>query len=145
MPRRVKVQGDLFHGSVPVGAVYVGRAAPGLRQSPFRNQHRVGKPCRECGGEVHTLREALDLFEEDFLGDETLLTRARAELAGWDLACWCRLPEPGEPDLCHAALMLGPVNEPRPRAVYPPGPKPYGWPVPCHVPAADVTVQGGLL
>jgi uncharacterized protein DUF4326 len=30
----------------------------------------------------------------------------RAELAGRDLACWCRLPAPGEPDLCHAAVLL---------------------------------------
>lgn len=107
-PQRVKVQGDLFHGVVPAGAVYVGRAAPGLRQSPYRNRHRVGKPCRECLGEVHTLPEALALFERDFLADEALLARASAELAGWDLACWCRVPMPGEPDLCHAALLCKP-------------------------------------
>ncbi|GAA2048442.1 hypothetical protein GCM10009800_40770 [Nocardiopsis rhodophaea] len=30
----------------------------------------------------------------------------RAELAGHDLACWCPLPQKGEPDLCHAAILL---------------------------------------
>lgn len=48
MPRRVKVEGDLFHPKVPEGAVYVGRSAPGLKRSPFYNSHRVGKPCSEC-------------------------------------------------------------------------------------------------
>lgn len=30
----------------------------------------------------------------------------RRELAGKDLACWCPLPPPGEPDICHAAVLL---------------------------------------
>ena len=41
MTRRVKVTGDLFHGQVPDGAVYVGRAAPGLRKSPYANPFPV--------------------------------------------------------------------------------------------------------
>lgn len=34
----------------------------------------------------------------------------RRELAGRDLACWCALPAPGEPDLCHAAVLLDLAN-----------------------------------
>jgi len=30
----------------------------------------------------------------------------RAELAGKDLACWCPPPVEGEPDWCHAAVLL---------------------------------------
>lgn len=30
----------------------------------------------------------------------------RRELGGRDLACWCPLPEPGQPDICHAAVLL---------------------------------------
>jgi hypothetical protein len=30
----------------------------------------------------------------------------RRELAGKSLACWCPLPAPGEPDHCHAAVLL---------------------------------------
>lgn len=37
MPKRVKVIGDLFHGKVPAGAIYIGRAQPGLKQSPYAN------------------------------------------------------------------------------------------------------------
>jgi hypothetical protein len=28
------------------------------------------------------------------------------ELRGKNLACWCPLPAPGKPDLCHAAVLL---------------------------------------
>lgn len=33
-------------------------------------------------------------------------------LAGKDLACWCPLPDPGEPDLCHGAVLLELANKP---------------------------------
>lgn len=31
-------------------------------------------------------------------------------LAGWNLACWCLLPELGYPDRCHAAVLLELAN-----------------------------------
>jgi hypothetical protein len=143
------VQGDLFHGTVPVDAVYVGRAAPGLKQSKYRNRHRVGKPCRECAGDVHTLFEALALYERDLYGDAVLLEWARTELGGWDLACWCQLPAPGEPDLCHAAITLHAANPSRrvPRVPVPRGigPKPYEWPAICDAPVTNLPVRGGVL
>lgn len=36
----------------------------------------------------------------------------RGLLHGRDLMCWCPLPEPGEPDHCHAAVLLALVNQP---------------------------------
>ena len=39
------------------------------------------------------------------------LAEIRAELAGKNLACWCPLPEPGQPDWCHAAVLLRVANE----------------------------------
>ena len=143
----MKVQGDLFHGVVPAGAVYVGRAAPGLKQSRYRNRHRVGKPCRACSdGPTHSLLEALALYERDLYGNRRLLAAARAELAGRDLACWCGIPEPGEPDLCHAAINLRAVNEaPRPQPAYSPGPKPYAWPRSGFAPLTDIHPIGEVL
>jgi hypothetical protein len=52
MTRRVKVTGDLFHGQVPDGAVYVGRQAPRTLQIPVRQPisgenlraHRIPTP-----------------------------------------------------------------------------------------------------
>lgn len=52
-PRRVKVTGDLFHGRIPDGAVYVGRGAPGLKASPYRNPYTVKR---------HGLDESRRLF-----------------------------------------------------------------------------------
>lgn len=34
----------------------------------------------------------------------------RAELHGRDLMCWCPLPEPGQPDHCHGAVLLALAN-----------------------------------
>lgn len=142
----MKVQGDLFHGVVPAGAVYVGRAAPGLKQSQYRNAHRVGKPCRACeGGPVHTLLEALALYERDLYSATDLFADARTELTGRDLACWCRTPEPGEPDLCHAAVLLVAVNVSGASRAYPPGPKPYAWPRSSFAPLTDIHPIGEVL
>ena len=38
------------------------------------------------------------------------LERARSELRGRDLACWCPLPALGEDDECHAAILLRIAN-----------------------------------
>lgn len=88
---RVRVQGDLWHGRVPEGAVYVGRAAPGLKASPYCNPFKV----KEHGA------EALQLYAQHLAARPELLDAARRDLAGLDLACWCRLDEP-----CHADVLL---------------------------------------
>lgn len=36
----------------------------------------------------------------------------RALLYGRDLTCWCPLPAEGEPDHCHAAVLLAIANDP---------------------------------
>lgn len=36
----------------------------------------------------------------------------RGLLHGRDLMCWCPLPEPGEPDHCHATVLLELANPP---------------------------------
>jgi hypothetical protein len=40
----------------------------------------------------------------------TEVISALSSLRGKNLACWCPLPEPGEPDTCHAALLLELAN-----------------------------------
>jgi Domain of unknown function (DUF4326) len=96
-PRRVRVAGDLFHGAVPGGAVYVGRAAPGLQRSIFANPY----PARD-GGRIAAVRR----YRGYLASRPELAAAARRDLAGRDLACWCPLPAPGEPDDCHAAVLL---------------------------------------
>ena len=34
----------------------------------------------------------------------------RRELRGKNLACWCPLPKPGKPDICHADVLLEIAN-----------------------------------
>jgi hypothetical protein len=94
------VSGDLFHGQVPDGAVYVGRAAPGLPASRWSNRHRIGT-CRVCGGERHDRAAAVAAYARDLADRPDLVAAARRELAGADLACWCRAGE-----ACHADVLL---------------------------------------
>jgi hypothetical protein len=78
--RRVKVQGDLFHGRVPEGAVYIGRAAPGLRASPYANPYPV---------RIHGLEESLRLYRGHLAAHPELVAAAAVDLAGRAYACWC--------------------------------------------------------
>ncbi|TMR99082.1 DUF4326 domain-containing protein [Nonomuraea basaltis] len=105
MPRRVKIEGDRYHGRVPEGAVYVGRAAPGLKASPYSSPHSVGqRGCRACGGRVHERSEVIELYRVHLREHPELVEQGRRELAGRDLACWCP-PEQG----CHADVLLAVV------------------------------------
>jgi hypothetical protein len=90
--RRVKVEGDLYHGRIPNGAVYVGWAAPGLPASPYRTPYPV---------QVHGRQAALHLFRRHLAEHPELVEAARRELTGRDLACWCRPDDP-----CHAEVWL---------------------------------------
>lgn len=99
-PRRVRMIGDLYHGRVPEGAVYVGRPAPGLTGSPFANRHRAGT-CRACG-QRHDRPGAVAAYARDLAARPALIAAARRDLAGADLACWCRL----DTGPCHAEVLL---------------------------------------
>jgi hypothetical protein len=76
MPRRVKVDGDLFHGQVPDGAVYVGRQAPGLRKSPYANPF----PVKTYGLAESLLRYRLHIEGFDMATLERDLTGKRPRL-----------------------------------------------------------------
>lgn len=115
-PQRVKVLGDLYHGRIPDGAVYIGRGAPGLRQSRYANPFKAGKPVTDpvfTGASVHGMpltrsgvvedrAHAIDLFGFWVLA-KVPFTRAEVmrDLAGRDLACWCPTSMP-----CHGDLLL---------------------------------------
>jgi hypothetical protein len=94
--RRVKVTGDLFHGRVPDGAVYVGRAAPGLPASPYANPFPV---------RAHGLPEALRRYREYLAARPGLVAAAASDLAGRDYACWCPLDRACHGDVLAAAVM----------------------------------------
>jgi Domain of unknown function (DUF4326) len=43
----------------------------------------------------------------------SMILEALSTLEGKNLAYWCPLPEPGEPDICHAAVLLDIVQAKR--------------------------------
>lgn len=82
----------------PAGAVVVSR--PTKWGNPY-----VPRPGQDLAGVVARFKNALvrgDLGVT--IGD------VRAELRGKDLLCWCQLPAPGAPDVCHAAVLIEIAN-----------------------------------
>ncbi len=104
----------------PLGAVIVSRP------SRFGNPFTIAGAL-EWGG-ADTTEQARELCTTAFrswllgnrdwwMGPEADATRDRITsglylLHGRDLACWCPLPEPGQPDHCHGAVLLKLANTP---------------------------------
>lgn len=99
------------------------------RTSKWGNPFKVGEKIRDDSplwpyiaatvpGGVHglvaltpmTSEQATDLYSSWVIEQPHLMLRLD-ELAGKDLACWCAIPKPGEPDHCHAAYLLELVRE----------------------------------
>jgi hypothetical protein len=57
-----------------------------------------------------TPEQVVELYRRWLAKHPEVTTAARTELAGRDLMCWCPTPEPGEPDHCHAAILLHLAN-----------------------------------
>lgn len=85
----------------PAGAVVVSR--PSKWGNPWRVGGAHGRHRGDC---VKYFRA----WVEDTEPGRLLAEAARRELRGKDLACWCPLPKPGEPDQCHAAVLLEIAN-----------------------------------
>jgi hypothetical protein len=94
MPRLLNRRRD----GMPEGAVYIGRPS------------RWGNPFTHVSGEtlaryrVATREEAVDAYERWLLAQPELVERARQELRGKDLACWCT------PLRCHGEVLLRIAN-----------------------------------
>lgn len=58
------------------------------------------------GAVVPDAAEAVRLFTKYGLPNKSSL----AQLRGKNLACWCPLPKDGEPDICHASILLEIAN-----------------------------------
>lgn len=112
----------------PEGAIYVGR--PTLYGNPFQVA-RVGKlwivfvdaapgvtgrNVAELDDEQEARRLAVEKFRAELRtpGGSEQADFFAQKLHGHDLMCWCPLPAEGEPDLCHAAVLLELANHPTP-------------------------------
>lgn len=85
-------------------------------QRPGRkwNVGRVG------GWSVPTVEDAVACYREMLtLPGETAdaLRAALPTLRGKNLACWCALPRSGDPDMCHAVVLLDLANRPACEAI----------------------------
>lgn len=121
---------------MPEGATYVGR--PSRWGNPWRIYHGhtlIGPPwglAREtwghlpasecCAGYITSspgpglaavVGAFRDLMRVRLRDEPDRLREWLTPLAGKDLACWCALPEPGQPDLCHGAVLLTFTNPTR--------------------------------
>jgi hypothetical protein len=92
------------------------------RSTKWGNHFRVGLiacGCRTAGECSHNLfrcetaAEAVEAFRL-IPRSERRIAYIRSELRGKNLACWCPLPKPGEPDICHAAILLELANKETP-------------------------------
>lgn len=66
---------------------------------------------------VQAFRSWLRGSDEYWMGPKADATRQRIldglpALRGRDLACYCPLPEPGQPDHCHARVLIDLANKP---------------------------------
>ena len=91
------------------------------RATPWGNPYVAGKNyhAAEFGGDpmsfpmIRDAAHAVELFRASVTAPDADFYRAdvRAHLGGKNLACWCKLPRPGEPDVCHAAVLLELANK----------------------------------
>jgi hypothetical protein len=85
------------------------------RPTMFGNPFRIGQlGITDAATAVRRFRRLLRRRQRDLSADHSIFIfsrrRIRAYLRGKNLACWCLLPKPGEPDLCHAAVLLEIAN-----------------------------------
>ncbi|KFG07534.1 DUF4326 domain-containing protein [Streptomyces scabiei] len=114
----------------PDGAVYVGRGSrwgnpctqirmPALDGTAWEHEGRLGKASGQQHAFVHpdktvtwhlvqdaSREQATEMYRCWIDQRPDLAEAARTELAGRDLMCWCPPPQPGQPDHCHAAVLL---------------------------------------
>ena len=95
---------------------YEGRiSSPGTRH----DYHHADGHVTVCHVRYMTMAEIVETYRRALTGDYSPAMRMSSarflrvtvddvhrELAGKNLACWCPLPVPGQPDLCHAAVLL---------------------------------------
>ncbi|WP_329474287.1 DUF4326 domain-containing protein (plasmid) [Streptomyces sp. NBC_01723] len=116
MPQRIQRRRDKGW-MMPPQAVYVGRARGdyGRWGNPFvigidaDNAAHATALYREWlennSYEVHAPNSSPEHRQEMDDRRDWIITHI-GELAGKDLACWCKPPEEGEPDWCHATVLL---------------------------------------
>ena len=104
------------------GLPAVNCARPGKFGNPFDwRKYFSGSERAARRAAVHSYHDALlgqsqwcfdhlSEYLQKFATDVSGLRSRIIELRNHNLACWCQLPAPGEPDHCHAAVLLEIAN-----------------------------------
>lgn len=92
-------------------AIYVGRGTKW--GNPFRLDPEDPTQVRDefdnvwqVGVDNNWRQLAVDLYRHYRFRNRADRLIVRAELAGHDLCCWCPLPDVGQPDYCHARVLI---------------------------------------
>jgi hypothetical protein len=116
-PARIQRQGTKGWRA-PDRAIYVGRGTQWGNPYTVREHaghHLVVNPERgviyASTSQADARRVAADWYRAWFSSQPGLLSAIRRQLAGRDLMCWCPPPDLGDPDHCHAAVLLALANE----------------------------------
>jgi len=122
MPQRVQRTRLKGQPAIPAGAVYVGRGRGdyGRWGNPFTVAQALEADFAET--EAGARRVVTETYRDWLTGDFPLTSESEgtswsrerrdwirahiSDLAGKDLACWCKPPAPGKPDWCHATVLM---------------------------------------
>lgn len=91
-------------------------ARPTKWGNPFKVTDNVGlqvsdwKYCDSRSSAVSNFRLMAAGVWSSLLNCYPTKEQIRKELRGKNLACWCPLPAPGKPDVCHASILLEIAN-----------------------------------
>lgn len=98
---------------MPENTIHVAR--PSKWGNPFVVSEKKIIPRKHAGGAyiaVPTVEDAVACYRIRLTEHRPdIAEAARRELRGKNLACFCPLPAPGAPDLCHARVLLEVANE----------------------------------
>ena len=79
------------------------------RTTKWGNPFKVGAT-NPYGSVTKDTRHSWQIYLGFAPQNDVLVSAARAELRGKNLACWCKQPGPYEDDACHAAVLLKIAN-----------------------------------
>lgn len=94
---------------MPPNTVKVDRSTKWGNPWPVGKEGPLGRTAPDALGSVGFFRAMLD---DTDVWDAAGYPEKIGYLRGKNLACWCPLPKPGEPDICHAAVLLEIANRP---------------------------------
>lgn len=77
-----------------------------------RHDQFIARAANELGARHIAVNKFRDRVEAEIAVDPQAASLMWKRLRGRNIACWCALPEPGDPDICHGSVWLSLANSP---------------------------------